>query len=176
MNLRKIFLLFSIIFLQDKFALAAVLGIDLGSEFVKAALVAPGSPFKIILDEHSKRKSPSLVVFDSDNRLFGNNGHALSLRKPLSSISFQLLLLGQTFDSPLMNTYNSRYFGHKLIEDDERGSIRIKFDTKILHPSDHTFDSISVEELMAMTLQYIARLAGKETGSNVKDTVITVPS
>ena len=49
----------------------AVLGVDFGSEFIKVASVAPGSPFHIVIDEQSKRKIPAVISFEGGERHFG---------------------------------------------------------------------------------------------------------
>ncbi|KAK9268190.1 hypothetical protein L1049_010633 [Liquidambar formosana] len=53
---------------------SAVSSIDLGSEWLKVAVVnlKPGqSPISVAINEMSKRKSPALVAFQSGNRLIG---------------------------------------------------------------------------------------------------------
>ena len=44
-------------------AASAVLGIDLGTEYIKAALVKPGIPLEIVLTKDSKRKEAAAVAF-----------------------------------------------------------------------------------------------------------------
>ena len=75
---------------------AAVLGIDLGSDYVKAALVAPGVPFTIVVDEMTKRKQAALVGFDgvgdAQQRVFGNNAASL-VRARISSCALETRLI-----------------------------------------------------------------------------------
>jgi hypoxia up-regulated 1 len=42
---------------------AGVMGIDLGSEFMKVSLVKPGSMMDIVTNIHSKRKTETMVSF-----------------------------------------------------------------------------------------------------------------
>jgi hypothetical protein len=44
-------------------AASAVLGVDLGTEYIKAALVKPGIPLEIVLTKDSRRKEASAVAF-----------------------------------------------------------------------------------------------------------------
>jgi len=44
-------------------ALASVLAIDYGSDFIKASLMKPGVPFDVLLNKDSKRKINSVVAF-----------------------------------------------------------------------------------------------------------------
>eukprot|EP00438_Fugacium_kawagutii_P011032 Skav204822 [mRNA] locus=scaffold3914:215925:222120:- [translate_table: standard] len=52
---------------------AFVLAIDLGSQFFKAAIVAPGRPFEVVHNTHSKRKTPTAVSFQEAVRSFGDD-------------------------------------------------------------------------------------------------------
>jgi len=52
-------------------SLAAVLAIDYGTEWTKAALVKPGIPLQIVLTKDSKRKEQSVVAFKKQERLYG---------------------------------------------------------------------------------------------------------
>ena len=55
-------------------AVSAVLGIDLGTEYIKAALVKPGIPLEIVLTKDSRRKELSAVTFKPSS-----SGPSLSL-------------------------------------------------------------------------------------------------
>ena len=50
---------------------ASILGIDFGTQFMKIAIVRPGSPFEIVTDLSSKRKTPAAVIFDDSTRTYG---------------------------------------------------------------------------------------------------------
>ena len=50
---------------------AAVLAIDYGTEWTKAALVKPGIPLQIVLTKDTKRKEQSVVSFKKQERLYG---------------------------------------------------------------------------------------------------------
>ena len=61
----------------------AVMGIDLGGEFLKASLVAPGrTPIAITLNEVSKRKTTAAVSFFNDERAIGEPANDLMPRSP----------------------------------------------------------------------------------------------
>src|ERR1700759_5644278 len=74
-------------------AASDVLGIDLGTEYLKAAIAKPGSPIEIVLSKDSKRKEAATLAFkpsraqnkDDDafpERLYGGDAAALSARFP----------------------------------------------------------------------------------------------
>ena len=56
---------------------AAVLAIDYGTEWTKAALVKPGIPLQIVLTKDTKRKEQSVVAFKKQERLYGTDGFNL---------------------------------------------------------------------------------------------------
>ena len=58
-------------------SLAAVLAIDYGTEWTKAALVKPGIPLQIVLTKDSKRKEQSVVSFKRQERLYGTDAFSL---------------------------------------------------------------------------------------------------
>jgi hypoxia up-regulated 1 len=57
--------------------LASLLAIDCGSEWIKASLMKPGTPFDILLNNDSKCKIQSSIGWKNDNRLFGFEGYNL---------------------------------------------------------------------------------------------------
>ena len=59
------------IFTQN--ALASVLAIDYGSDWIKASFMSPGLPFDVLLDRSSKRKIQSTVGWKREDRLFGSD-------------------------------------------------------------------------------------------------------
>lgn len=54
-------------------AAAAILAIDYGTEWTKAALVKPGIPLEIVLTKDTKRKEQSVVAFKGNERLYGTD-------------------------------------------------------------------------------------------------------
>lgn len=53
--------------------LGAVLSIDYGIEWTKAALVKPGIPLEIVLTKDTKRKEQSVIAFKGQERLYGGD-------------------------------------------------------------------------------------------------------
>jgi len=80
----------SIMYAELPTAGAMVLGIDLGQEYSKVALVKPGTPFEIMHNVQSKRKTPSAVAFYKGERMFAGDADGLLTRKP------QFVLVGGT--------------------------------------------------------------------------------
>lgn len=178
---------FLFLFAYTASAASAVLGIDLGTEYIKAALVKPGIPLEIVLTKDSKRKETAAVAFKPleskaeaadplafPERVYGGDAVALSARYPGDVYRNLKLLLGIQFkDDDLINAYRGRYPALQLQEAKDRGSVG--FRSEGFKREEELF---TVEELLAMELKNIRRnaiaLGGK--GSNIKDVVMTIPS
>ena len=174
------------IFASTASAASAVLGIDLGTEYIKAALVKPGIPLEIVLTKDSKRKETAAVAFkplrtkvntaESDSypeRVYGGDAVALSARFPGDVFPNLKPLLGLKLSDDLVAEYGGTHTGLQLVETVETGSIGFKSDSFIQEERPW-----SVEELLAMELNNIKKnaenMAGK--GSIISDVVITIPA
>ncbi|KAF4399831.1 heat shock 70 kDa protein 17 [Cannabis sativa] len=147
---------------------SAVLSIDLGSEWLKVAVVnlKPGqSPISIAINEMSKRKSPAIVAFQSGDRLLGEEAAGLVARYPDKVFSQIRDLIGKPFKHT-KTSIDSLYLPFD-IKEDSRGTASFKIDDNV--------GSFSAEELVAMVLSYAANLAEFHAKVPVKDAVITVP-
>jgi hypoxia up-regulated 1 len=165
---------------------SAVLGIDIGTEYFKAALVKPGIPLEIVLTKDSKRKESAAVAFkptrESDapfpERFYGGDALALAARYPDDVYINLKTLLGVPFndgDEEAVKTYWNRFPALKLeTAPDGRGSVALRSNRLGEAQKKEAF---LVEEILAMQLKQIKAnadtLAGK--GSDVRDVVITYP-
>ncbi len=164
-------------------AASAVLGIDLGTEYLKAVLVKPGIPLEIVLTKDSKRKETAALAFkplksnsvDPDafpERVYGGDAVALAARFPGDVYSNLKPLLGRLANESQVQEFKSRHPGQRLIEDKVRGTVAFRSGS-----FGREVDAFLVEELLAMELRNIRTnaeaMAGK--GSVVQDAVITIP-
>ena len=184
-NAPHLFLLFalcSFLLIQSSYAASAVLGLDVGTEYIKAALVKPGVPLDIVLTKDSKRKQAAAIGFKPSalsaqddtqlpERLYG--GDALAVAPRFSSDVYPNLkpLLGAIVDTQAaVDTYKSRFPGLQLGQTED-GAHTI---FKTLGKAQEAF---TVEELLAMEMiemkQNAETMAGK--GFAVRNAVITVP-
>jgi molecular chaperone DnaK (HSP70) len=62
--------------------LGNVIGIDIGLDYMKVALVAPRKPLEIVTNTASKRKTEVAVAFDRGELSLGGDAAALTPRKP----------------------------------------------------------------------------------------------
>jgi hypoxia up-regulated 1 len=78
----------------------AILGIDLGSLYMKVALVQRGAPLEIVTNMHSKRKTEQMILFDEGTRLYGSDASSLMARKPTKTPVAMSVMLGRDEDHP----------------------------------------------------------------------------
>ena len=186
---RRLFLtltvVLSLLFLLTSTASAAsaVLGIDLGTEYIKAALVKPGIPLEIVLTKDSKRKEAAAVALKPTKssseskileRLYGGDAIALSARFPGDVYTNLKPLLGRQFADPEVKTqYGVRYPGLHMVEGEGTG--KVAFLSESYGKEEKPF---LVEELLGMELKNIKAnaqaLAGKS--ATIRDVVITIPA
>lgn len=170
-------------FTANVFAVSAVLGVDLGTEYIKAALVKPGIPLEIVLTKDSRRKETSAVAFKPPQngakkgtwpeRLYGSDAMALSARFPGDVYPNLKTLLGLPVDSPAVQEYAARHPALQL------ESHKVKNTAAFKSRDAFTKDEAAwlVEELLAMELQSIQKNAENMAGEgvSVRSAVITVP-
>ncbi|XP_015183602.1 PREDICTED: hypoxia up-regulated protein 1 isoform X2 [Polistes dominula] len=144
----------------------AVMSIDIGSEWMKVAIVSPGVPMEIALNKESKRKTPATIAFRDGERTFGEDAQVVGLRFPQSTFSYILDLLGKSIDNPMVKLYSKRFPYHDIIADDERQTIAFKIYENITH---------TPEELLAQILHKGKEFAEFSAGQKVNEAVITVP-
>ncbi|KAI5928250.1 stress protein ORP150 [Camillea tinctor] len=178
---RSILLCILFLFSTNALAVSAVLGVDLGTEYIKAALVKPGIPLEIVLTKDSRRKETSAVAFKpSQNapksgaypeRLYGSDAMALAARFPSDVYPNLKTLLGLPTDSSIVQEYAARHPALQLETHKLRGTAAFK---STATPKEEAW---MVEELLAMELQSIQRNAEALAGSdsNVRSVVITIP-
>ena len=81
---------------------ASVVGIDLGSQFFKAHLVKPGSPFTIVENTASHRKTPTGITFTKEERLYGLDSIIQGGSNAEKSFMFSWDLIGLPFSEELI--------------------------------------------------------------------------
>ena len=77
-----------------------ILGVDLGSLYMKVALVQSGAPLEIVTNLHSKRKTEQMILFDRGQRFYGADANSLLARKSHLTPAAMSLLLGRDDQHP----------------------------------------------------------------------------
>ncbi|XP_023232799.1 hypoxia up-regulated protein 1-like [Centruroides sculpturatus] len=144
----------------------AVMSVDLGTEWMKVAIVSPGVPMEIALNHESQRKTPVIVAFRDNERYLGESASTIRVRFPDKAYSHFLELLGKKADSPIVQLFKRNFPYYNITTHEKRGTV-------ILHHPDNM--SFLPEELVAMILRHAQEIATSAAGQPVKDAVITVP-
>lgn len=152
-------------------SLAAIVGIDLGHQFTKAMMVAPGLSFDIVFTDEGKRKDSSTIylrpnlqgkdTLESADRVFGGKIGSLCSRFPEYCVSNVKNLLGKHIEHESVQQYLARHNGLTFHPDLLRnGSVLIQ-----VGPSDSSF-TFHAEEFMAMSLNELKDRVLKELASH----------
>ncbi|XP_029106825.1 hypoxia up-regulated protein 1 isoform X2 [Scleropages formosus] len=153
--------------LPSQTASVAVMSVDLGSEWMKMAIVKPGVPMEIVLNKESRRKTPVAVCLKENERLFGDGALGVSVKNPKVVYRYLQDLLGKRYDNPQVDLYRKRFPEHQLERDESRGTVLFKFSDDMQY---------SPEEILGMVLNYSRGLAQDFAEQPIKDAVITVPA
>ncbi|XP_015257582.1 PREDICTED: hypoxia up-regulated protein 1 [Cyprinodon variegatus] len=145
----------------------AVMSVDLGSEWMKMAIVKPGVPMEIVLNRESRRKTPAVVCLKDNERLFGDSALGVSVKIPKTVYRHLQSLLGKKRDNVQVKVYEKRFPEHQLQADPVRGTVYFNSSQEMRY---------SPEELLAMVLNYSRGLAQDFAEQPIKDAVITVPA
>lgn len=144
----------------------AVMSVDLGSEWMKIGIVSPGVPMEIALNKESKRKTPAVISFRDNIRLFGEDAQTVGVRFPKQAYGYLLDLLGKNINHPLVKLYQKRFPHYEIVEDPERGTPLFKHDDE---------NSYSPEELISQFLKKAKEFAENGAHQPIKECVLTVP-
>ncbi|XP_022219060.1 hypoxia up-regulated protein 1 [Drosophila obscura] len=145
---------------------AAVMSVDLGTEWMKVGVVSPGVPMEIALNPESKRKTPAIIALRDGARTVGEDAQTIGIRDPSSAYGYLLDLLGKTIDNPIVDLYRKRFPYYNIVGDPERNTVVFK-------KSDT--EEFSVEELVAQMLVKAKEYAQISTQQSIAECVLTVP-
>ncbi|KAL0131958.1 hypothetical protein PUN28_000019 [Cardiocondyla obscurior] len=144
----------------------AVMSVDLGSEWMKVAIVSPGVPMEIALNKESKRKTPVVIAFRDGERSFGEDAQVIGVRFPQNTFFYILDLLGKPIDNPLVQLYRKRFPYYDIVADDERKTIAFRLNENVTY---------TPEELLAQILHKGKEIAEASAHQKINEAVITVP-
>ncbi|XP_017045973.1 hypoxia up-regulated protein 1 [Drosophila ficusphila] len=145
---------------------AAVMSVDLGTEWMKVGVVSPGVPMEIALNRESKRKTPAILAFRDGTRTIGEDAQTIGIKEPNAAYGYLLDLLGKTIDNPIVDLYRKRFPYYNIVGDPERNTV-------IFRKSDT--EEFSVEELVAQMLVKAKQFAQESTQQAITECVLTVP-
>ncbi|KAF0983425.1 hypothetical protein FDP41_010490 [Naegleria fowleri] len=146
-----------------------IVGIDLGSRWLKVGIAKSGSPIDLVLNEQSKRKTSNIIGFRGKDRYIGEAGYTMVARFPDKMLRFLNFALGKSYDLELNEVsrrYNELKVPVSLVKNEERGTVDVKFS------NDATY---SPEELLSMIFLYIKQLADDGKTAAVTDAIVSIP-
>lgn len=143
----------------------AVMGLDLGSEYFKVAIVKPGVPMEIALNGESKRKTPTVITIKGEDTLAGSPALTTGIKFPPKSFRYVFNLLGKDFNSPEVEKFQKNFPHYQLIPDEDHNLVMFK----------HDENNFSVDQIVALILKSAQEIASNHAETQVKDCVITVP-
>ncbi|CAD0111706.1 unnamed protein product [Aureobasidium uvarum] len=183
----SLFALLFIAFASTASAASAVLGIDLGGAYIKAAIVKPGVPLDIVPTKDSKRKEAAVVGFKPvtgsaldfgsyPERLYGGDALALGGRFPADVFTNLKTLLGLVpggHADLMIKNYHARHPAIKSNFEQEKGAVSFVPTAFSLEEARWNLDELLAMELKNIRTNAEAMSGGK--GGEVTDAVITVP-
>jgi molecular chaperone DnaK (HSP70) len=154
----------------------SVVGVDLGSEFIKVCAAKKDHTIDIVLNEQTRRKSNHYVGFRGDDRYVGEDARNLAARFPLNMFAMLNRVAGLGFDKPedraQLEFYSQELqFPYHMSAHSRRGTVQMSI------PSNPNVTH-SVEELLSMIFAYIKDITEKDTEAPPRsdcDMVVTVP-
>jgi len=144
------------------------LGIDLGTSYIKAAVLRSGRSIEIVLNEQTKRKTPSMVSFEPDIPIISENVKkidrrigisAMNVMKRNSSLVIRALteVIGKDWTQELQDSLNERFIDFNF--------------------SNSMTNGIEPHVVLSMLISQIANHAQNQIQSeSVRDVVIAVPA
>lgn len=165
-RISALFLVMVMIVQLSQIEAIAVMSVDLGSEWMKIAIVSPGVPMEIALNKESKRKTPVTIAFRDNERTFGEDAATFGIRFPKNSYSYLLELLGKRVDNPIVQLYKQRFPYYEIVPDSERETVLFQHDSETLY---------SPEELLGMLLHRAKEFAQDSAHQPINEAVLTVP-
>lgn len=130
----------------------------------QVGIVYPGV-MDVALNKESQRKTPAVIAFRDDARIFGEDAVTLGLRYPANSFQYLTDLLGKTVDSPVVELYRKRFPYYDIEADPERKTVVFKVGE----------EKYSVEELVAQLIQKARDFAEETAGQTVNECTLVVP-
>ena len=141
--------------------MSKIIGIDLGSTLSEVAIIEGGQP-TILVNEEGSRVTPSVISFsDNNERKVGAAAKRQAVTNPKGTINLIKRFMGGTYNEIKDNVTHVQY---EVI--DANGYPRVKINDKEYSP----------EELSAMILTKMKKIAEDYLQEEVTEAVITVPA
>ncbi|KAL4563050.1 hypothetical protein LXL04_027081 [Taraxacum kok-saghyz] len=145
----------------------SVVGFDIGNENCAIAVAKHGG-IDVLLNEESKRETPSVVSFGEKQRFLGSSGAAFATKYPKSTITQIKRLMGRYYKEPIVQK-DLQLLPFETSEGPHGGiMIHIQYLNK-------RFNFTPVE-ILGMLFSHLKQVTENNLGSHVSDCVIGIPS
>jgi molecular chaperone DnaK len=142
--------------------MAKIIGIDLGTTNSCVSVMEANEPVVIANDE-GRRTTPSVVAFlKNGERKVGDPAKRQAITNPVNTISSVKRFMGRRFDEV---TEEIKHWSYKVAKGDNN-TVRIDIDGRLYTP----------QEISAMVLQKMKKIAEDYLGHEVTEAVVTVPA
>src|SRR5215212_9278102 len=139
-----------------------IIGIDLGTTNSCVAVLEGNEPV-VIPNEEGRRTTPSVLAFlKNGERKVGDPAKRQAITNPHNTISSVKRFMGRRFDEV---TEEISHWSYKIIKGDNN-TVRIDIDGRMYTP----------QEISAMVLQKMKKIAEDYLGQEVNEAVVTVPA
>ena len=139
-----------------------IIGIDLGTTNSCVSVMEANEPVVIANDE-GRRTTPSVVAFlKNGERKVGDPAKRQAITNPINTISSVKRFMGRRYDEV---TEEMKHWSYKVVKGDNN-TVRIDIDGRLYTP----------QEISAMVLQKMKKIAEDYLGQDVNEAVITVPA
>ena len=144
------------------------IGIDLGTTYSCVGVWLNGK-VEIIPNDMGERTTPSYVAFTEQERLVGDAAKNQITRNPTNTVFDAKRLIGRKFNESLVQE-DIKLWPFKVIK--EEGGDRPQIVVNFMGQHKKFFP----EEISAMVLQKMKKIAEDYLGKEVKDAIVTVPA
>ncbi|CAO3599250.1 unnamed protein product [Absidia cylindrospora] len=145
--------------------ISKAIGIDLGTMFAGVA-VWEDDHATLILNEQNQRRTPSVVAFTKKTRLMGDDAMQHVAENPKGTVYDLKRLVGRHYyDFQLQDDIETWPFSVVNVNDEPMIAINVRRGKKLYSP----------EDMYAMVLQYLKRMAEQHIKASVEACVIAVP-
>lgn len=151
---------------EEKEKVGTVIGIDLGTTYSCVGVMQNGQ-VEIIANDQGNRITPSYVAFTSEERLIGDAAKNQAAMNPVNTIFDVKRLIGRKFMDATVQR-DRKLLPYKI--SDSNGKPMISVDIK------GEEKSFSPEQISAMVLGKMKKVAEEYLGKEVKNAVVTVPA
>jgi molecular chaperone DnaK len=142
--------------------MSKIIGIDLGTTN-SCVSVMEGNEAVVIPNDEGKRTTPSIVAFmDNGDRKIGDSAKRQAITNPGRTISSIKRFMGSRYNEVKDEIENASY---KIVKG-ENDTVRVDIDGRHYTP----------QEISAMVLQKMKKVAEDYLGSEVTEAVVTVPA